>query len=329
MASSVTKFTCIAVLAPALMSAQEYMSIGPQLPNRLRLAPGQVTTLFASVTDPIPALVRAEGFPLPRGLGGFSVEFRLLGLAPPILAPLLNVGRYSSCPVTMGMPNPCATIAGISIQVPWELSVGVSGQILIQMSIVHNGRRGKFVDIQMALNQVHFPTGADPAIGNLATSGPLFVHSDGTAITAENPARSGEIASAYLFGLGRPSTPLQLISGEPSPVGAEISSLALRYEFRPTRSSVVYPLIDEAGAPLEVRWAGLAPGSIGLYQVNFVVPSAPADLPECLPGGRGVLSNLTISFDSAQRFIGPIGSQAATSICAAPDRSSSSTPAQH
>ena len=326
MASRVAKLTCIAVLAPALISAQDYLSLGPELPNRLRLAPGQITTVFASTTDPIPVPVRADGFPLPRSLGGFSVEFQVLGSAAPILAPLLSVGRYSSCPITRGIPNPCATIAGISIQVPWELSIGVSGQILIQMSIVHNGRRGKFVDVQMALNQVHFPTGADPAIGILV--GPLFVHADGTAIAAENPARSGEVATAYLFGLGRPSSPVELRSGEPSPAGAEYSSLALRYEFRPTRSAVVYPLIDDAGSPLEVRWAGLAPGTIGLYQVNFVVPRVPADLPECLSGGRGYSSNLTISFDGSQRFIGPIGSQAATAICAVPDRSSSSTPTQ-
>ena len=307
---------CWIGLVPIVV-AQEYLGSGPQPPVRPVFAPGQITTVFSTAASSIPELTKATAFPLPQVLGGYSVEFRLGEAGPVWLAPILHVRRYSSCPSTKGILVPCATIAGISIQVPWELSAGVNFGTAL-MSIVLDGVRGKFADVLVAGTQVRFANGADAAVLERGSLGTLVMHGDGSATTAENPARSGEVLSAYLFGLGIPSGQVVLKSGEPVSEGAELSGLALRYEFRPTQSPEVYPLIGGAGAPLEVRWAGLAPGSVGLYQVNFVIPGVPDGIPECLSGGRGVSSNLTLSLVN-EPFAG-FGSQAATAICVAPGR---------
>jgi uncharacterized protein (TIGR03437 family) len=44
----------------------------------------------------------------------------------------------------------------------------------------------------------------------------------------------------------------------------------------PTASTAALPQVLLGGAPLAVTFAGLAPGFVGLYQVNASVPSAPA-----------------------------------------------------
>jgi uncharacterized protein (TIGR03437 family) len=54
-------------------------------------------------------------------------------------------------------------------------------------------------------------------------------------------------------------------------------------------------------------FAGLSPGSVGLYQLNFFVPAVPAGT---LPCGDAVYSNLTVSFVGFTSFDG-------ASICVA------------
>ncbi len=55
-------------------------------------------------------------------------------------------------------------------------------------------------------------------------------------------------------------------------------------------------------------YAGLTPGFAGLYQVNFIVPPPPADIPACI---GTVQSNLTVSVGGQASFDG-------AGICVAP-----------
>ena len=81
-------------------------------------------------------------------------------------------------------------------------------------------------------------------------------------LSAGNPARRGAAVQFYLNGLGavdnRPA------SGEVSPS-------------QPLATLRVQPEVTVGGLPARVIFAGLAPGNVGLYQVNVVVPAdAPA-----------------------------------------------------
>jgi len=102
----------------------------------------------------------------------------------------------------------------------------------------------------------------DPAI----YSGISAIHEDfGSLVTLDNPAEAGEIVHFYAVGLG-PVSPA-VATGQPSPWNP------------PARA--VDPLLcsmDEsvngASVPVEVLFAGLAPGMSGIYQVSVQLPSS-------------------------------------------------------
>jgi uncharacterized protein (TIGR03437 family) len=86
------------------------------------------------------------------------------------------------------------------------------------------------------------------------------VHADGSAVLATSPAVAGETISLYATGLGAANVN--------SPLGAAGPD-------DPTATTAALPQILLGGAPLAVAFSGLAPGFVGLYQVNASVRSAP------------------------------------------------------
>ena len=85
-----------------------------------------------------------------------------------------------------------------------------------------------------------------------------IVHSSGGPVSAGSPAVRGEELVMYASGLG-PVTP---VVADGFPASASILS-----------QTVQQPVVRVGGVVAQVRFAGLTPGSLGLYQVNFVVPS--------------------------------------------------------
>jgi uncharacterized protein (TIGR03437 family) len=73
-----------------------------------------------------------------------------------------------------------------------------------------------------------------------------------------NPASRGAIVQAYLTGLGPVSPPV--VAGFPAPVA------------EPLPRTSAAPTVTVAGQMAQVLYSGLAPGFVGLYQVNFIVP---------------------------------------------------------
>jgi uncharacterized protein (TIGR03437 family) len=87
------------------------------------------------------------------------------------------------------------------------------------------------------------------------------VHEDWSAlVSADRPAHPGEILHTYAFGLGLtvPAVPL----GEAAPA---VEPLA--------RVSPPLACMDSAGTALDVLYAGLAPGMVAVYQVDWRVPA--------------------------------------------------------
>lgn len=83
--------------------------------------------------------------------------------------------------------------------------------------------------------------------------------SDGSLITAANPARRGELLLLYATGMGAVDPPVP--AGEAAPSS-------------PPSSTVVAVRIEAGGIAADVSFSGLAPGYAGLYQVNFSIPAA-------------------------------------------------------
>ena len=286
----------LAVIASTLF-AQDFIASGTSIPLRIPIWPGLITTLYVSTDLDIAPITVASGFPLPRSLAGLTVELWSGGTPAPLLVPILHVRRFSLCPDSRAFPQPCGSLAAVTIQVPWEIVTGLTGY---QIAILQNGKRGKAVDADTSYRALRFVTRVDPAVvslpGTSFFSGPSFVHADGTAVTPSSPAISGEVIIGFLFGLGR--TTLPVATGEASPPGAELFSRDFfYYEFRPTQRPLNPARLEDAEYPqLNVLWLGLTPGSVGLYQINFQVPPVPRDLKLCYREDAGVRGNMTISY---------------------------------
>jgi uncharacterized protein (TIGR03437 family) len=86
-------------------------------------------------------------------------------------------------------------------------------------------------------------------------------HSDYTLIDASSPAHPGESIVIYVVGMG--ATNPAVASGAVAPGLNPGDSLAY---------ANVQPVVMVSSQTAHIQFAGLTPGGIGLYQINFVVP---------------------------------------------------------
>ncbi len=152
-----------------------------------------------------------------------------------------------------GIPAPILTLSAgppeqINVQAPFELAPGQTTTVEIE----NNGSRSTVGGIPV------FP--AQPGIFEFnSSSGGRFsaaIHTDSRIVTPENPARHGEIISVFATGGGRVNPPVP--TGTLGPVPASVGTLPVLIG------------VDDKGA--QVLFQGYAPGFLGLYQFNFVVP---------------------------------------------------------
>lgn len=86
------------------------------------------------------------------------------------------------------------------------------------------------------------------------------VNEDFTLNSPENPASPGGVIQIFCTGLGQTNPPIQ--TGQPG------SSEP------PLNTTIATPIVFIGGIQAEVLFSGVAPGYVGLYQVNVRVPSA-------------------------------------------------------
>ena len=98
---------------------------------------------------------------------------------------------------------------------------------------------------------------------------PVIAHADFSALVSQsNPALPGELVHGYFTGLGQVSPPLE--SGAAAPLDRPS-----QVEQNP---SCTYYQSPAVAAPAEVLFAGMAPGMIGIYQVDFRLPQSVSGL---------------------------------------------------
>jgi uncharacterized protein (TIGR03437 family) len=96
-------------------------------------------------------------------------------------------------------------------------------------------------------------------------------------VTESSPARTGEELVLFATGLGVVD---QLVtSGSPAPSS-------------PVAKTPALPIVRVGGTSSEARFSGLSPGFVGLYQVNFVVPSGVSGTPTVTLEMSGITSNV-------------------------------------
>jgi uncharacterized protein (TIGR03437 family) len=155
----------------------------------------------------------------------------------------------------------------INAQIPFELAAGKQYQVIVSA----NGALTTPQPIQL--------TPAVPAILQFTSGAVVAQHTDGTLITDTAPAVPGEYIVIYLTGLG--ATDIPVASGAASPVD-------------PLARVVDTPVVTMNGNGIAVQFAGLTPGLVGLYQINFQVPdTTPNGNYELLISQSGTVSNKT------------------------------------
>jgi uncharacterized protein (TIGR03437 family) len=134
----------------------------------------------------------------------------------------------------------------INFQVPWEVSNGPTANI----SVVNDGASSASISVPVLA--------AQPGIFNYTVGGNTFgaiLHANFQLANTANPAKPDETVLIYCTGLGAVSSP-------PADGAAGNGE--------PTTNT---PTVTIGGAKAIVSFSGLAPGFVGLYQVNAEVPS--------------------------------------------------------
>ena len=102
---------------------------------------------------------------------------------------------------------------------------------------------------------------AAPAILTYGTNRAIVQNQDFSLNSSANPAQGGSYGTAYLIGSG-PVAPI-VMDGEPA------AASTLSWETLNTTVTV-------GGTQAQVLFAGMAPGFVGLMQIDFQVPELPA-----------------------------------------------------
>ena len=208
----------------------------------------------AAVAPPkITAVVNAADGQLPVAPGG------LISIYGQQMSPV-NIAT-SQIPLPTALGDSCLTVNGVAVpmlfvspqQINGQLPVNVDGNA--QMTLRTPG------GISDNFNFGILP--AAPSIFRSGTAGPetglatITRADNGELITPTNPVHPGDSIVIWATGLGR-TTP-SIDSGMPAPSD-------------PLPYAVIQPTVLIGGVALDILYAGLVPGSVGLYQINATVP---------------------------------------------------------
>ncbi|WP_031498659.1 hypothetical protein [Bryobacter aggregatus] len=279
-------------LIVACLVAQEPDPLaGYRMPTFLRVAPGQVLTLHLAgfalgVNEP----QLAPGSDLTAPLAGVQVSLRT---TKTLAVPILGIAPTNTCGAVFVVGG-CKgqRLLAITIQIPFELDTGEGSGVIS----VSEGTNIAEYRVRIVPDQAHVIRACDAQAILNGTYRPdcrsAITHSNGKPVSEEDPAHAGETLVAYLYGLGRPDAPVQ--TGTPTPaIAPRVSSL---YSFSMLIRAAVPRWFDAQPGAIssEVQFVGMTPGSVGLYQINFTVPTLTEESVACVAAGD--FTNATIIF---------------------------------
>jgi uncharacterized protein (TIGR03437 family) len=240
-------------LAPApAINQGGVVSTASFAPGSAPVAPGSIATIFGSnlnsgATVSFPS-IGLDG-KLTTSLGGASVTIN------GVLAPL-----FYSAP------------GQLIVQIPFELA-GLA-TATVQATV------GAQTSVSRSIALDNFAPGIFTA-NRQGTGAAAAVHEDNvTPVTAQNPARPGEVIVIYATGLGAVTPPL---------------ATGARSTGNPT---VFTPIVNIDGIPGVLVFSGAAPGYTGLYQINVQIPASTrsaSDIPVVLSIGGKQSNSVTIA----------------------------------
>jgi uncharacterized protein (TIGR03437 family) len=232
---------------PALQGKTEISGQVPLNPQVPVVTPGGVVSAADYTSSPAPGLlVSIFGSSLADSTAGAQT----LPLPEQLTGTSVVIGSEQA-------PLLFAADGQVNIVVPYDLAPQTKYQLVVQ--------RGNSISVPITVTVAS----AQPAILSTSGTGTGQGHiyridsTGGTALAdAQTPAQAGQVLVIYCAGLGAvsPSVP----AGSGSPPGG-----ALSYTNAPVSLTI-------GGQPADVKFAGLAPGFAGLYQLNAVMPGGVA-----------------------------------------------------
>jgi uncharacterized protein (TIGR03437 family) len=234
----------------------------------------------AAVAPPkIAAVVNAADGKQPVAPGG------LISIYGQQMSPVNMATKEIPLPTALG--ESCLTVNGIPVPMLFVSSTQINGQLPFNV----DGN---------ATMTIHTPGGvsdnfyfsiypAAPSIFRSGAAGPdtglatVTRAVNNQLVTASNPIHPKDTITIYATGLGRTSPPVD--TGLPAPAD-------------PLPNAVIMPEVTLGGMALTVDYAGLAPGYVGVYQINASVPgNVPQgmDIPlEINQGGNSTSLNVRV-----------------------------------
>jgi len=194
------------------------------------VAPGAFVSIFGQMMGP------KQG--VQAGLVGGKLPTRLSDVQ------VLCSGTMGGRLVTVLAPLFYVSDTQLNVQVPNEFA-GM-GWVWMQV-IVGETPSAPLLEILRA---------ADPAVFMVNSQPGVFFANSTTQVTAQNPAKAGDILTLWATGLGAVETDVE--TGAPA---------ATAVRARTT------PKVTMGGVDAPVLYAGLAPGFVGVYQINIQVPA--------------------------------------------------------
>jgi uncharacterized protein (TIGR03437 family) len=197
--------------------------------------------------DLAPSLIEYSAVPLPRSLGETSV--------------LIN---GATTPLYYVSPTQ------VSFQIPWTLTTNAVANVQVISDVRQSStaqiRIDQFAPALFSVNRQGNGQGAIRIANSAIIPGPTG------SLEGARPARTGEVVELYATGLGA-------VTNQPA-TGAPASSTVLSRTLTEVTATV-------GGVNAAVRFSGLAPGSVGLYQVNI-------DITAQMPRGNAVPVEISI-----------------------------------
>lgn len=145
-----------------------------------------------------------------------------------------------------------ASSGQVNVQVPWEMATQTTGPVSASL----NGQAGAAQTVQFAPFSPGIFTVNDRGTGQ----GAILDGISNRMVDGSNPAVPGAtILEIFCTGLG--GVTIQQSTGIPAPVS-------------PLPETTTTPAVTVGGLPAKVLFSGLAPGYVGEYQVNALMPAA-------------------------------------------------------
>ncbi|SPF47596.1 putative NHL repeat containing protein [Candidatus Sulfopaludibacter sp. SbA4] len=250
---------------PIAITVQVSPDAPPQVINQVSVSGGgSVTAASSDVANVIPVPPLAIN---PSGL--VNAASYTASVAPGSIATVFGSFPVSSAATAQSLPLP-TTLSGLAfefgdatqaplfavagsqanIQIPWELA----GQAQTTLAASANGQSTSLQSISIA----SFAPGIFTSNAQGSGQG-LILDSSYRLTDATNPATAGSaVVTIYCTGLGP-------VTNQP-PTGSITPGAPLAWTNE-------MPTVTIGGVPAQVLFSGLAPGGVGVYQINARVPS--------------------------------------------------------